>query len=145
MQGDRHRLTNRSLFRIWSQEVVRYGDVDVQGHVNNVCFARFSETGRVDFVYNTFKEMAPEGCYFVIARLIVDFRREILWPSTVDIGTAVLALGRTSFTLGQGMFVGEDCVATAENVLVLNKNETRRSTPLPEAFRAHLQGFAAKV
>jgi acyl-CoA thioester hydrolase len=86
--------------------------------------------------------MAPEGCTFVIARLEIDFRREMLWPGKVDVGTAVLSLGSSSMRLVQGLFVGDDCVATAATVVVQTDERTRRSTPLTAATRARLDALA---
>lgn len=132
-------LTDRRLYLQWSRDVLRYGDTDRQGHVNNAVFATFCETGRAAFLYDP---MAPIGTNFVIARLVLDFRSEVMWPGCVDIGTGVLSIGRSSFTLGQGLYVGEHCVATAEAVIVMIDDTTRRSTPLPETVRAKL---AAKM
>ena len=74
----------------------------------------------------------------MIARLELDFRAELHWREVVDIGTSPLALGRSSFTLGQGLFAGPRCVATARSVLVLIDEATRRAAPLPEALRTRL-------
>ncbi len=132
-------LAERARFPLWARDVLRYGDTDRQGHVNNAVFATFCETGRVQFLI----PLLPVGCSFVIARLILDYRAEIMWPGEVDIGTTVLAVGRSSFTLGQGLFVAERCVASAQSVMVLTDDETRRSTPLPEALRARLVELTA--
>ncbi|PKU24864.1 acyl-CoA thioesterase [Telmatospirillum siberiense] len=130
--------TDRRLYPLWSRDVLRYGDTDRQGHVNNAVFATFCESGRTAFLCDPAAPVAAAGNSFVIARLVLDFRAEILWPGEVDIGTGVLSLGRSSFTLGQGLYVGERCVATAQTVMVLIDDATRRSTPLPEALRAGL-------
>lgn len=135
-------LTDRGHFPLWSRDVLRYGDTDRQGHVNNAAFATFCESGRVSFLCDPQAPLAPSGCSFVIARLILDYRGEIFWPGTVEIGTGVLSIGRSSFTLGQGLFVEDRCVATAETVIVMTSEATRRSTPLPEAVRARLSDLA---
>jgi acyl-CoA thioester hydrolase len=96
-------------------------------------FASFCETGRVTFLFDPERPLHPPGAAFVIARLVLDFRAEIRWPGTVDIGTRVEQIGRSSFTLKQALFQGERLVATAETVIVLMDEETRRSTPLPAA------------
>lgn len=139
MSKDRKELTARGSFNHWSLETIRYGDMDPQRHVNNVAFASFSETGRTHLLRAV--RPAPVGCHYVIAKLVIQFRQEITWPGTIDIGTNVLAIGRTSFTLGQGFFVGEACFATAENVLVLADSESRRPTPLPDDLRQRLAQF----
>lgn len=112
---------------------VRYADTDRQGHVNNAAFATFCETGRVEFLFDPERPLYPPGAAFVIARLALDLRAEVRWPGTVDIGTRVEQIGRSSLTLKQALFQGERLVATAETVIVLMDEETRRSTPLPQA------------
>jgi acyl-CoA thioester hydrolase len=131
-------LTSRTLFPFWTSDTTRYGDTDRQGHVNNAVFATFCETGRVRLLYQD-GGLAPPGCAFVIARLALDFRTELQWNETVDIGTGVTEIRRSSFILGQGLFVGERCAATAENVLVLMDESTRRATPLPDMLRQKLE------
>ena len=84
----------------------------------------------------------PSGCGFVIAQMLVDFREELHWPGEVEIGTVVLTVGRSSASLGQGLFSGERCVAAAQTVLVLMDEATRRSTPFPDATRRRLEAFS---
>jgi acyl-CoA thioester hydrolase len=123
---------------------IRFADLDRQGHVNNAVFATFSEVGRVAFMYDPQRPLAPEGLGFVIARLAIDFRAELFWPGTVEIGTGVLRIGRSSFTLAQGMFNDGRLVATTEATIVMIDKETRRSTPLPPQTRDRLQGLMLK-
>lgn len=140
MSEDPIKLTERTSFRTWTQDKLRYADTDRQGHINNAVFATFFESGRVAFLYDPKVPLAPPGCEFVIARLVIDFRNELRWPGTVDIGSVVVGVGRSSITVGQGIFAGDDCVATGETVVVLTDATTRRSTPLPDDVRAR---FAA--
>ena len=126
----------------WTKDVVRYADTDRQGHVNNAVFATFFESGRVAILYAPATPLAPEGGAFVIAHLTLDFLAEIRWPSEVSIGTTVVSIGRSSITLGQGLFVDQQCVATAETVVVLTDTATRKSRPLPDYARAELEKFS---
>jgi acyl-CoA thioester hydrolase len=134
--------TQPECYAHWSRDVVRYADTDRQGHVNNAVFSTFFETGRVSFLYPPDRPLAPEGASFVIARLELDYRSEIHWPGEISIGTTVESLGNSSMRLVQGLFAGQQCVATAETVIVLVDNVTRKSRPLPEAARAGLLRFA---
>ncbi|QRM28926.1 thioesterase family protein [Microvirga sp. VF16] len=120
---------------------IRFADLDRQGHVNNAVFATFSEIGRVAFMYDPERPLATEGRSFVIARLVIDFRAELFWPGTVDIGTGVLRIGRSSFTLAQGIFNDGRLAATTEATIVMVDKETRRSTPLPPQTLDILQGL----
>jgi acyl-CoA thioester hydrolase len=131
-------LTDRASFRIWTQERARYADTDRQGHVNNAVFATFCESGRVAFLYDGDASVAGPGLSFVIARLVLDFRAELLYRDVVDIGTRIQEIRRSSLILGQGLFRGETCVATSEAAIVLVDEATRRSTLLPDALRQKL-------
>jgi acyl-CoA thioester hydrolase len=123
-------------------DVLRFADTDRLGHVNNAVFATFCESGRVALLYDPQRGFAPPGTAFVIARLVLDFRAEINFPGTVEIGTGVARVGRSSVTLHQALFQSGACVATAESVVVLMDETTRRATPLPPATVAALQRLA---
>jgi acyl-CoA thioester hydrolase len=120
---------------------IRFADLDRQGHVNNAVFATFSEIGRVAFMYDPARPLAPEGKSFVVARLLINFHAELFWPGSVEIGTGVLKIGRSSMTLLQGMFNDGRPVATAEATIVMVDRQTRRSTPLPPQTLEILQGL----
>ncbi|WP_417520183.1 acyl-CoA thioesterase [Minwuia sp.] len=111
-------LTTPSIFHHWSEDTIRFGDMDATGHVNNVAFARYVETGRVPFMRSGLLPAYDDRQRFVVGNLSIRFRAQAYYPGTVRIGTGVCALGRTSMTLGHGLFSGEDCIATAETVMV---------------------------
>ena len=127
------------------RETLRFADTDRQGHVNNAVFATLCESGRATVLYDPNRPLAPQGTQFVIARLTLNFIEELNWPGEVVIGTGVGRLGRSSIGVVQGIFDGERCVATAESVIVLMDDETRRSTPLPEETRQALEGLSLKA
>ena len=129
-------LADEGGYEHWTVEKIRFQDVDRQDHVNNVMFAVYAESGRLEFL----RAIAPEAdagrdMFWVIARLTIDFRAQLYYPGEVRIGTRVVALGRSSVTLGQGLFAAGSCVATAESVLVQVDPATGRSVPLTEAQR----------
>jgi len=122
-------------------ETLRYADTDRQGHVNNAVFATLFESGRVAILYDQGRRLAPAGTQFVIAELAIRFLGELNWPGTVTVGTGVMRLGRSSLALTQGIFVEARCMATAQSVLVLIDEASRKSTPLPEATRQALEAL----
>lgn len=116
-------------------ERLRYSDADLQGHINNAVFAVLLESGRMDFLYDPAQNLPPEGTQFVIAELTIRFLREMHYPGDITVASGVARLGRSSLGLHQGLFVNEQCVATADSVIVLTDPETRKSTPLPSTAR----------
>ncbi len=123
------------------REGIRYCDTDRQGHVNNAVFVVLFESGRVNILLNPDAPVLPDGCSFMLARMAIDFRREISWPGEVTIGTRIAALGNSSIRLEQALFQHGLCVASAESVAVMADNATRRSTPLPEQARGVLSRY----
>jgi acyl-CoA thioester hydrolase len=120
---------------------LRYADTDRQGHVNNAVFSTLLETGRVELLYDPEAPLADAGAEFVIAKLTLEFRGEIHWPGSVDIGTGVERVGTSSLTLGQALFQDGRCVATAETVIVQIDQDTRAARALSTAARARLSGY----
>ncbi|MBO0904443.1 acyl-CoA thioesterase [Jiella sonneratiae] len=129
--------TTLASFPFRTREKLRYRDTDRQGHVNNAVFSTFFETGRVELLHSG-KAPPPKGRAFVIARLAIDFRREVNWPGEVEIGTGIAGLGNSSIRLVQAVFQHGALCAGAETVIVLMDEATRRSTPLPEEMREAL-------
>lgn len=129
-------------FPLRAQDKLRYGDTDRQGHINNAVFSTFLETGRVELIYGQAAQLAEPGIAFVIARLEMDFRGELLWPGEVEIGTRIASIGRSSVRLAQAIFQGERCVASAITVIVQMDEATRKARPFSDAVRERFMQLA---
>ncbi len=129
-------------FPLRSRDKLRYGDTDRQGHINNAVFSTFLETGRVELLYDRTRKLVEPGTAFVIARLEMDFRAELLWPGEVEIGTRIASIGRSSVRLEQAIFQGERCVASGITVMVQMDETTRKARPFSETIREQLAQLA---
>jgi acyl-CoA thioester hydrolase len=135
--------TDAACYTHWTEVNLRYGDTDRQGHINNAVFTTLLESGRVAFLFNEKGEVvAGNGKAYVIAKLTMDFLAEMNFPGSVRIGTKVLTTGRSSFTLGQAIFLNGKCCSTAQSVIVLTDEQTRRSTPLTESLLEQLSRYS---
>jgi acyl-CoA thioester hydrolase len=132
-------LPRLAEFPIRVSDTIRFGDLDRQGHVNNAVFATYLETSRVALIYDADQGLLVPGVTSVLARLEIDFLQELHWPGTVEIGTAVSAIGRSSYTLLQAIFHNGTCAATGRATLVIIDATTRRPRPLPPTVIARLQ------
>ena len=126
-----------------THDKLRYGDTDRQGHVNNAVFATFFETGRVEMLLAGGGDFLAPGQSLVLARLEIDLVAEINWPGTVEIGTRVAKIGRSSMALEQAVFQNGVLAARGISVVVLTDETTRRSTPLSESAIEMLNAFRA--
>jgi acyl-CoA thioester hydrolase len=119
-------------------DIIRFGDLDPQGHVNNATFSTYFESGRVAMFRTPDLGIGITKATFVLVRQEIDFLRELRWPGEVEIGTALAELGRSSFTVVQTIFDGDICAAAGRATLVMMDTVTRRALPLTEAAIAKL-------
>ena len=82
--------------------------------------------------------MSKSDGTFILVRAEIDFLRELRWPGTVEVGTALMEFGRSSFTVAQVIFNGDACAATGRFTMVLLEKSTRRPRPLTEEVIAKL-------
>ena len=136
-------LTRRDTYTVFEPEKIRFSDTDMIGHVNNVAFAALLESGRTAFGHANLFPHVPQDALVVMARVEIDYRRELHWPLTVDVGTRIVGIGRTSYVMGQGIFRGDTCATTGRTTLVMIDRQTRRSAALPDGYRAVLERLLA--
>jgi acyl-CoA thioester hydrolase len=62
--------------------------------------------------------MKPMDRRFLVVRITFDYLREVFHPSTVQVGAGVLAVGRSSLTVGCGLFHDGVAAAVADYTVV---------------------------
>jgi acyl-CoA thioester hydrolase len=116
-------------------DTLRRRDTAGHGHVNNVVFPSYCDNGRANVIYDPEYVALTPGLVLFVARLAIDYRAELFWPGTVEIGTGIRSVGRTSVTFFQGLFQNGKCAATAETVLVQVEMETSAKVPFTAETR----------
>lgn len=135
-------LTDPALYHHWTDDVVRFQDLDLLGHVNNVAFCVYAESGRVRFAEDVWPGSTDgSGIGWTIVKLTVNFRAQGYYPGAVRIGTALRRLGRTSIELVQAMYLGETCFGTTESVIVWTDVKAGAALPLPDSLRQAAQPY----
>lgn len=129
-------------YRLWREETLRYGDMDTNGHVNNVAIAQFCEGGRVAFERAGDLQRENPVLGLSLAKVTIEFRAEAHFPGTVTVGTRILGFGRSSCRLVQGLFQNGRCIATSEAVSVCFDRAARRAVPYPDPFKARILAIA---
>ncbi len=123
--------TRRETYFRWMQAMTRFCDTDANGHINNTVFAEFIEAGRVKLI----TQMVEGGSIanpWVVARVEIDYLGMLGFPSALDIGTRVVKVGNTSYTVISGVFEGDRCVASGRTVLVHAVDGNSCPPPGPE-------------
>ena len=117
---------------------VRFADLDVLGHVNNVAFLVFMETARVRFMHE--HGGALRGGVLV-ARSDCDYMREIPGSTQeVEVTVQVESVGRTSFVVRHDVVDAGVQVAVGRTVLVA-VDAHRRPRPVTDEERTRLLGL----
>ena len=125
----------------WSRRIEpRFGDMDVQQHLNNVALAGFYEDARFRFSDACgFRATVEPGFGLLVAEVCIRYLREGRYPEPLEIGCGVARVGTTSFTFAQALFQEGRCIGTADVTLVHVHRREGGARPLTEAGHAALQ------
>jgi acyl-CoA thioester hydrolase len=118
---------------------VRFSDVDVYGHVNNVKYFEYYQEARIDFLGSLGAGPGDSGRADrqVVARIAVEYKRPILFrPQPYAVETWVTRVGTSSYALGCRI-VDENGLlySTAGVTLVAFDASTQHSRPLTDTER----------
>lgn len=119
---------------------VRFSDVDVYGHVNNVKYFEYFQEARLAYVTGlTGDEPGRLSVPLVVARTDVDYRVPILFRAApYDAWTWVSRVGRSSYELQSEIRDGDTVLSRCRAVCVTFDPATQRAVPTPEAYRDRL-------
>ena len=113
-------LKDRSAYRVWTGDTIRYADLDPNDHVNNGAINTYFEDGRVRFRNQHLSHLgAGILAGFVLVKYTVEYHAMLHFPGEVDIGTTIVRIGGSSYTQGQGVFNGDTCIATAHGTYTI--------------------------
>lgn len=132
----RQRATHRYLLPVQT----RFQDVDANGHVNHGVFPAYVEEARLAMRRALLGSGEPDRSW-VIAGLALQYLSPLLYPKPLEVGISLIHVGRSSFGLGYGLFVGDTCTTIAETRSVYVDKATGKSAPLPEDFKARIEAL----
>jgi len=121
----------------------RYGDMDANGHLNNLALESLHENARATMNRSLFPEIydvATRRLRLVTSQNAVHFLAEAHWPAVIQTGAGVGRTGRTSFVASTGLFIEGNCIGVCDTVLVLLDDDG--PVPLSDDARAALATVA---
>jgi acyl-CoA thioester hydrolase len=142
-------LNDQASYDFFTEERLRFADVDRNGHINNVSFMVFIENARVTYITERLRRIQDAGLRFVIAHLDIDYRRQLHYPGVVRAACRLVEVRRSAFVLAHAVFDQQGlCAATGHAIGVCFDPETNKGRPIPEDVKAelsrHLPGGGAR-
>ncbi|HLA63330.1 MAG TPA: thioesterase family protein [Rhodothermales bacterium] len=125
--------------------VVRWGDMDALGHVNNAAYLTYFEQARVEALGRLGVALSTASM-LVIASASVAFKRPVTYPATVEVRVFAGPPGGSSFPTRYELRVeGDDRLcASGEATVVQVDAATGRATRLTDALRAALEAASGE-
>jgi len=117
----------------------RYGDMDANGHLNNLALESLHENARATMnraLLPEAYEVAHRRIRLVTSQNAVHFLVEAHWPATIQTGAGVGRIGRTSYVASTGLFIDGTCIGVCDTVLVALGADG--PVPIPDDLRAAL-------
>ncbi len=123
-----------------------FRDMDALRHLNNGATGAYFEEARAtlnSLVFGVERMLnPPPGLQLLLVSNNMDFLQQAYYPGQVDIGSAIIKIGNSSYTQAHAGFQNGVCFALAEAVMV--KARYGRPEALTEAERGALQGLTLR-
>lgn len=117
---------------------VRFSDVDVYGHVNNVKYFEYFQEARISGITRMWEGL--DHATIVVAQTDVDYRVPILFrPEPYDARSWVTRIGQRSATIASVVSDGDTVLARARVTVVFFDRATQRSAAPPAAYLERLR------
>ncbi len=125
---------------------VRFSDVDLLGHVNNVRYFDYVHEAQVEVMSGVFQEARISGTVeMVVVRSEMDHLGQVnLRPEPYDVWSRVAEIGRTSVTFESEIRDG-DRVMARSRVVEVNVDPDGRAAAAPRPAPRAVRGEAARV
>lgn len=129
----RYRLATSLTFR------VPFSDVDMMGHVNNVCYLRYFENARTEHIHSMAGDWKKSNLGLILAHAEIDYKSPASYRDEIRVEIRVASVGNSSWVYEYSVLDhNEQVIATGKTVQVAYDYELKKSIPIPEEFRERL-------
>ena len=120
-------------------EEVHFRDLDALGHLNNVVYAAWLESARINY-YLQLMELPLGELGLILAEMTISYKAPAYFGDRIAVGVRVESIGTKSFGLEYLLArAGDEAViATGRTVLVAFDYKLGRTVPVPERFRSRV-------
>ena len=116
---------------------IRWGELDVLGHVNNAQYLRYFEESRTAWCEASGRPLRNTGEGMILLKASVTYKKPVGYPANVVIELTAGRIGNTSFDLANTLAIeGEtEAAAVGEFVIVWFDYVTNKPKPIPVEIR----------
>lgn len=139
-----HEIPSPSIFHTSLPIQIRFSDVDVVGHVNNIVYFAYYDTGKADFMTKLLgRPITWDKVESVVANVDCAFISPIFYGEKIEVLTTCTAIHDKSFKLLQMLRNSdtEEVKSVCETVMVSFDPVTQKAAPLNEEWRQMLTGI----
>jgi len=125
-----------------SRQMIRWGDMDHLGHVNNTLYFRYMEQARLEWIYS----LVPAGNPYsgattgpVIVNASCTFLQPLVYPGEIEVRMYLGEPGRSSVGSFYELTMNERKYADGAAKMVWIDLASGRSVPLPDVVAARVK------
>ena len=130
-------------YRIVMRFRVPFGDVDMLRHVNNLAYLRWAEQMRSDYLLDVIRAESALTRGMILAKMTIDYERQIAYREHVAIGCRVSRFGTKSFDFSHEVWSDDSGLRCARitSTLVAMDFDAGRTIAVPQAWRERIAEF----
>ncbi len=128
----------RADFRFFCPLVVRWGDMDALGHVNNAAYMTYLESARIAFFERWgWRFPGEQAGVPVVVSQTFNYRKQVTYPARLEIGVRCAEVRHRSFMLAYGVFLEGDEIPVGDGwtVLAWVASGAARAVSVPDDLR----------
>lgn len=122
---------------------IRFNDVDMLGHINNISIQEYFDLGRINYLSKTLGDFLDTGNnHLVIANYKTSFYSQILFDEQIKVSSKIYEIGNKSIKMIQTITnKSQKVIASNDCVLVGFNFKNHESIYIPKLWRTSLLEF----
>ncbi|MCQ2960361.1 MAG: acyl-CoA thioesterase [Bacteroidales bacterium] len=117
----------------------RVADTDALGHINNTVLPCWFEEARTPLFKILNPTMDFNNWNLILARMEVDYLKQIFFHSQVEVKSWISRMGNSSFDITQELWQDGNLCARSKSVIVHFDFKTQKSVPIVGTMRSDLE------
>lgn len=138
---ERPQPESRTTYAAFERISTRWSDNDIYGHVNNVVYYSWFDTGvNQHLIGHGVLDIHAGSVIGLVIETQCNYFAPLAFPQAIDVGMRVAQLGRSSVRYEVGIFAAGEalCAARGHFIHVYVDKDSRKPVALPDNLRQHL-------